>query len=126
MFWVRRWTDELLRKAERVQGNPFLLVEFFRGLQDDGLVSIESGRASLVADRLPLRLSDSMRRRLASMSEDSQRVATVACGLGRRFTVNELVAMTDISIADLVPPVNELLQADIFAVEDDSWPFGMT
>ena len=25
--------EELLRKAERVQGNPFLLIEFFRGLQ---------------------------------------------------------------------------------------------
>ena len=115
--------DELLRKAERVQGNPFLLVEFFRGLQDDGLVAVDSGRASLVADRLPHRLSDSMRRRLASMSGTSERVATVACGLGRRFTVHELVAMTDISIADLMVPVSDLLQADIFAVEDDSLTF---
>ena len=115
--------DELLRKAERVQGNPFLLVEFFRGLKDDGLVAIKSGRASLVADRLPHRLSDSMRRRLASMSGASERVATVACGLGRRFTVHELVAMSDISIADLVSPINDLLQADIFAVEEDTLTF---
>jgi predicted ATPase len=40
--------EELLQKAERVQGNPFLLVEFFRGLQDDLLVSLDSGRARLV------------------------------------------------------------------------------
>ncbi len=115
--------DELLRKAERVQGNPFLLVEFFRGLQDDGLVAIKSGRASLLSDRLPHRLSDGMRGRLASMPGTSGQVATVACGLGRRFTVHELVAMTDISIADLVAPVNDLLQADIFAVEEDSLTF---
>ena len=45
--------EELLQKAARVQGNPFLLVEFFRGLQDDRLVSLDSGRATLVEDRLP-------------------------------------------------------------------------
>jgi DNA-binding CsgD family transcriptional regulator len=115
--------EELLRKAERVQGNPFLLVEYFRGLQDDGLVAVDSGRASLVAERLPHRVSDSMRRRLASMSGASERVATFACGLGRRFTVHDLAAMTNISIADLMAPVNNLLQADIFAVEDDSLTF---
>ena len=41
--------DDLLSKAARVQGNPFLMVEFFRGLQDDHLVSFDSGRASLVS-----------------------------------------------------------------------------
>src|SRR6202046_3051895 len=37
--------EELLQKADRLQGNPFLLVEFFRGLQDDLLVAVDSGRA---------------------------------------------------------------------------------
>ena len=60
--------DELLQKAGRVQGNPFLLVEFCRGLQDDRLVALDSGRATLVDDRLPHRVSDSMRGRLARMS----------------------------------------------------------
>jgi DNA-binding CsgD family transcriptional regulator len=115
--------DELLRKAERVQGNPFLLVEFFRGLQDDHLVSIESGTASLVADRLPHRLGVSMRRRLGAMSPTAERVATVACALGRRFTLHELAAMTDLSIADLMSPVNDLLHADIFADEEDHFTF---
>ena len=97
--------DELLHKAERVQGNPFLLMEFLRGLQDDRLISVKSGRASLVSDRLPHRLNVSMRRRLAAMSPTCEQVATVACGLGRRFTLHELVAMTEISISDLMSPV---------------------
>jgi DNA-binding CsgD family transcriptional regulator len=107
--------EELLQKAERVQGNPFLLVEFFRGLQDDGLVSVNSGRATLVGDRLPHRVSDSMRRRLARMSPASERAATFASGLGRRFSVHDLAAMTDMSVIDLIAPVNELVQAEILA-----------
>ncbi len=110
--------EELLGKAARVQGNPFLLVEFFRGLQDDHLVSFDSGRASLVEDRLPRRVGVTMRRRLSLMDPTSERVATFACGLGRRFTLHDLAAMTDISVPGLLPPVNELLQADIFADED--------
>src|SRR5580693_36725 len=107
--------EELLQKAERVQGNPFLLVEFFRGLQDDRLVTVDSGRATLVGDRLPHRVSDSMRRRLARMSPASERAATFASGLGRRFSVHDLAAMTDMSVIDLIAPVNELVQAEILA-----------
>ncbi len=107
--------EELLQKAARVQGNPFLLVEFFRGLQDDLLVSLDSGRATLVEDRLPHRVSDSMRRRLARMSQASQRAATFASGLGRRFSIHDLAVMTDMSITELIGPVNELLQAEILA-----------
>jgi hypothetical protein len=107
--------EELLQKAARVQGNPFLLVEFFRGLQDDRLISLDSGRATLVEDRLPHRVSDSMRGRLARMSAASQRAATFASGLGRRFSIHDLAAMTDLSITELIGPVNELLQAEILA-----------
>jgi DNA-binding CsgD family transcriptional regulator len=106
---------ELLQKADRVQGNPFLLVEFFRGLQDDHLVSLDSGRARLVEDRLPRRVSDSMRGRLARMSPASERAATFASGLGRRFSIHDLAAMTGTSLTELIDPVNELVQADIFA-----------
>jgi len=105
--------EELLEKAERVQGNPFLLVEFFRGLQDDLLVSIDSGRATLVEDRLPHRVSDGMRGRLARMSSGSERAATFASGLGRRFSLHDLAAMTGAPITELITSVNELVQAEI-------------
>ena len=58
--------EELLHKAELVRGNPFLLIEFFRGLQDDGIVTVESGKARLLQDRLPRRVSDNMRGRLCA------------------------------------------------------------
>ena len=115
--------EDLLQKAARVQGNPFLLVEFFRGLQDDLLVSIDSGRATLVEDRLPRRVSDSMRGRLSRMSAASERAATFASGLGRRFSIRDLAMLTDISLTELIDPVNELVQADIFADDGDQLAF---
>ena len=47
-----------MRSADRIQGNPFLLVELIRGLSEDQIVTIKAGRASLVAERLPSRVSD--------------------------------------------------------------------
>ena len=58
----------LLEKAEHVHGSPFLLMEFFRGLKAEGLVAIESGQAHLLEDRVPRRVSDSVRRRVSHLS----------------------------------------------------------
>jgi DNA-binding CsgD family transcriptional regulator len=116
--------EELLHKAEQVQGNPFLLIEFFRGLQDDGILKVESGRATLIEDRLPRRVSDNMRGRLMRMSPAADRLATLAASLGRRFSVTDLAEMTRMPIADLLDPIRELVQADIFAESDDRLAFG--
>ena len=104
---------DLLQRADRVQGNPFLVVEFLRGLQDDNLVSIDDGRAVLIEDRLPHRVSDSMRARLARMSPEADRVATFASALGQRFSLHDLAAITAIPLAELVEPLHELIRSDI-------------
>ena len=49
------------------------------------------------------------------MSPTSERAATFAAGLGRRFAIHDLAAMTDMSVIELIDPINELVQADIFA-----------
>jgi DNA-binding CsgD family transcriptional regulator len=106
---------DLLQRADRVQGNPFLVVEFLRGLQDENIVSIEDGRAVLIEDRLPHRVSDSMRARLARMSPEADRVATFGSALGQRFSLHDLEAMTAIPLAELVEPIHELIRSDILA-----------
>jgi DNA-binding CsgD family transcriptional regulator len=116
--------EELLRKAERVQGNPFLLIEFFRGLQDERIVTVESGKARLLEDRLPRRVSDNMRGRLLRMSPIADRLATLASALGRRFSVVDLAEMTRMPIADLLDPIKELVQADIFTESGGRLAFG--
>ena len=116
--------EELLRKAGRVQGNPFLLIEFFRGLQDERIVAVHGGRAKLLEDRLPRRVSDNMRGRLLRMSPTADRLATLASALGRRFSLYDLAQMTRMPVADLLDPTKELVQADIFIESDDRLAFG--
>ncbi len=115
--------EDLLKKTERMKGNPFLLVEFLRGLQDDSALKYDSGRAILVAGEQPGRLSEGIRGRLARLSAVSARVATFASSLGRRFTLHDLAAMTSLSVGELVDPVTELLEADIFVDDGDRLTF---
>jgi AAA ATPase domain len=116
--------EQLLEKAERVHGSPFLLVEFLRGLQDEGIVSVTSGRATLLDDRVPHRITDSIQRRLSKMSPEAERVAIVAASLGRRFSLGDLGQMSGIALTDLLEPVGDLLNADIFTDSDGHLAFG--
>jgi predicted ATPase len=115
--------EELLNRTERMKGNPFLLVEFLRGLQDDSVLKYDSGRATLVAGDRPGRLSEGIRGRLARLSSVSARVATFASSLGRRFTLHDLAAMTSLSVGELLDPVTELLEADLFVDDGDRLTF---
>jgi hypothetical protein len=38
--------EDLLRRAERIRGNPFLLVDFIRGLEEEKMVAVESDGAA--------------------------------------------------------------------------------
>jgi DNA-binding CsgD family transcriptional regulator len=116
--------DDLLQRAAAANGNPFLLVDLVRGLKEEGMVVVESGRASLIEDRAPSRATDDMRLRLSRLSDRAERVAVAAASLGRRFTVLDLAAMSDISVPDLLPPIRVLMQADILAESDDRLSFG--
>jgi DNA-binding CsgD family transcriptional regulator/tetratricopeptide (TPR) repeat protein len=115
--------DDLLQRTERMKGNPFLLVEFLRGLQDDSALKYDSGHAILVGDGQPGNQSEGIRGRLARLSTVAGRVATLASSLGLRFTLHDLGAMTSLSVGELVDPVTELLAADVFVEDGDRLTF---
>ncbi|MDT4893069.1 MAG: hypothetical protein QOE97_2104 [Pseudonocardiales bacterium] len=115
--------EALLRAAERTRGNPFLLVELVRGLAEERIVAVVSGRATLTEDRTPTRTSGDMRKRLARLPAIAERVAVAASSLGRRFTVADLATLSDLSVADLSPVVRELIDAGILAENDDRLAF---
>jgi DNA-binding CsgD family transcriptional regulator len=116
--------DELLRKADQVGGDPFLLIEFLRGLQDERIVRVEGGRATLLEDRMPRRISDDMRVRLLRMSPVAFRMATLASALGRMFSVHELAQLARMPIPELLDPIKDLVQAGIFIESGDRLAFG--
>jgi DNA-binding CsgD family transcriptional regulator len=103
----------LLRMAGEAGGNPFLLAELLEGLRQEGLVRVDSGRATLTDHRLPDRVSASMRERLARMSDLARGLATVAGSLGRAFSVSELSEMLGRPPGSLPTSVEELIEAGI-------------
>jgi DNA-binding CsgD family transcriptional regulator len=115
--------EALLRAAERTRGNPFLLVELVRGLAEERIVAVVSGRATLTEDRMPTRTSGDMRKRLARLSANAERVAVAGSSLGRRFSVADLATLSDLSVGDLSSVVRELVDAGIMAEADDRLAF---
>jgi len=106
---------DLLALAEGMRGNPFFLMELLAGLREDHLISLDGGRAALVEARLPRRVRESMRRRLARMSPAARAVAAVAASMGRRFTVAQLAAVLDVPASALLDPVAELIGSELLA-----------
>jgi len=107
--------DSLLALAEGAQGNPFFLLELLSGLREEHLVSLDAGRAVLMEARLPRRVGEGMRRRLARMSPGARNVAAVAASMGRRFTVGQLAAVLEVPASALLDPVQELIGSDLLA-----------
>jgi DNA-binding CsgD family transcriptional regulator len=115
--------DSLLALAEGAQGNPFYLMELLSGLREEHLVSLDAGHATLVEVRLPLRVRESMRRRLARMSPAARNVAAVAASMGRRFTVAQLAAVLELPASALLDPVQELIGSELLAEGPETLSF---
>ncbi len=109
---------ELLVMAREAGGNPFFLVELLLGLREEHLVRVRGGRAELIENRLPDRVSQGMRGRLARMSESARQLATVAASLGRTFSFAELAKMLDAPPSTLVIGVEQLVRSDVLREHD--------
>ena len=113
----------LLELAADAAGNPFFLVELLRGLREERLVRVEDGVARLLEARLPKRVAAGMRHRLARLSESARQLAASAASLGRGFTVAELASMLGAPAASLLTPVEQLIEAGVFAERADRLGF---
>jgi len=113
----------LLELAADAAGNPFFLVELLQGLREERLVRIEDGEARLVEARLPARVAASMRHRLARLSESARQLAAAAASLGRGFSLRELASMSGAPATSLLTPVEQLIEAGVFAEHADRLAF---
>jgi DNA-binding CsgD family transcriptional regulator/tetratricopeptide (TPR) repeat protein len=115
--------DRVLDLIQQAGGSPFLLVETLLGLAEEDRVRIIDGRAELVDERLPDRVQEAMRDRLARHSKEARDAVTVAASLGRTFSFGELAQSLEWSPPALLGPVRELLAADLLAERDDKLGF---
>ena len=113
----------LLSLADKAHGNPFLLTELLRGLDEDGRLSVSGGHAVATGDTLPRRLSDTMRQRLDQLSNAASQVVQVAAVLPDQFSAQLLAAMLERRPAALIPAVEEAVRADLLIEDGDQMRF---
>src|ERR1700757_2106238 len=115
---VRANADEsLLNLAAKAHGNPFLVRELVGGLDEEGRLNVNGGRAVASGHTLPLRLGAGMQQRLDHLSTDAGDVVRVAAVLPDRFSAGLLAAMLERQPSSLMAAVEEAVRADLL-VED--------
>jgi DNA-binding CsgD family transcriptional regulator len=105
---------DLEAATARCGGNPLLLVETVTQLAEDGAIAVIDGRATASPDAagpVTVTLRDTVRSRMARVDGEMRAVAAVGALMGSRFTASDLAAVTGRPLADLVPLVQELIDA---------------
>lgn len=114
---------ELLALTVVTAGNPFMLVELLRGLHDEGAVTVIDGEARLVSRRLPRRVQEIARTRMARLSPHTRHLLQVAAVLGRKFRVDDLADMFDEPPSRLLPSIEEAEAAGVVVPADEQLTF---
>jgi DNA-binding CsgD family transcriptional regulator len=109
--------------ASGAAGNPFLLVELIRGLQEENAIRIGRGRAALVRGRLPQRVRAVARRRLEGLSGNAQYLIQTAAVLGLTFGLEDVAEMRGQTPAVMLPLVDEAVGAGILRADEEDLAF---
>jgi eukaryotic-like serine/threonine-protein kinase len=105
--------------TEQSEGNPFFVAEYLRAAAAEGQLErtpagwkLAAGVGAGHAWALPRSLLELLERRLALLSEASQRVASTAAVLGREFDPAKLSAMSD-DASSVEPSIREMLERQV-------------
>ncbi len=115
--------ESLLSLAGKANGSPFLVMELIQGLQEENRIVVKGGRAGVVGQELPRRLTATMQERLDRMSEDARRAVQVASVLPDSFSAGLLAEMLDRRPTGLVAAVEEAVRADLLTDDGDRLRF---
>jgi tetratricopeptide (TPR) repeat protein len=106
----------LLRLAEGAAGNPLYLTELVAALaRGSGLTITEEGTAELVGGSVPRSLSAAIADRLGFVAGPVRDVLRAAALLGVDFAVSDLAVVLNRGVPDLLPAVDEAVEADVLA-----------
>lgn len=109
--------------AEVAGGNPQAIEDLVTGLNEECLLRVSSGRASVEAVRLPTRTRARLDATLAALSPATRHLVQVASTLGARFDLRDLAALLHRSAATLVPAVHEAIASGLVVGLDDALRF---
>ena len=113
----------LVALASGAAGNPLLLTELMRGLQDEHAIQVRQGAASVVSPRLPQRLRAAARRWLGRLSRGVGHMLETAAVLGRAFRLDDVAEMLGRKPAVMLPLANEAVAAGLLLAGTESFTF---
>ena len=113
----------LVALASGAAGNPLLLTELMRGLQDEHAIQVRQGAASVVSPRLPQRLRAAARRWLGRLSRGVSHMLETAAVLGRAFRLDDVAEMLGRKPAVMLPLANEAVAAGLLLAGTESFTF---
>jgi DNA-binding CsgD family transcriptional regulator len=109
--------------ASGAAGNPLLLIELIRGLQEESAIQVSQGKAALVLGRLPQRVRAVARRRLEGLSAHAQYLIQTAAVLGLTFALDDVAEMRGQTPAVLLPLVDEAVGAGVLRAGEEDLAF---
>jgi DNA-binding CsgD family transcriptional regulator len=101
--------------AAAASGNPLLLAELIGGLDDEGAVRVSGGHAVMTSTRLPDRVREAARRRLDGLSDQARHLLVTAAVVGPEFRLEDMAEMLGARPAELLPVVQETIDAAVTA-----------
>ncbi len=111
--------ETLLRLMSMAHGNPFLLLELTQGLEEEGRIRVDRGRASTEGEGVPRRLTDTMVQRLDRLSPATRQLVHVAAVLPDHFSASLLSRMVKRHPSSLIEFVGEAVRADLLSEAGD-------
>jgi len=118
--------ESVLLLAGLAHGNPFLILETLRGLDEEDRIRVASGRAWATGRGLPQRLAATMQRRLDRVSPTARHTVQVASILPESFSATLLARALGQSAAQIVVGVEEAVRADLLTEEEGQFRSGTT
>ena len=104
---------KLRRMLDATAGNPLFVGELLRSLDDEGLVTVESGVADVATTAMPGSLRDTLTRRLSWLAPETQELLRLASLLGGSFTLTELAAVCGRSVIDVAADLRDASTAGL-------------
>ncbi|MEV6638677.1 AAA family ATPase [Amycolatopsis sp. NPDC051371] len=116
--------DELARLADDAAGNPLYLTELLDALARSSCLAVDTaGVVELTGAATPDSLPEAIADRLGFLSEAARTVLRAAALLGDGFSVADLATVTDCSLGDLLPALDEARAAGVLVAAGDDLGF---
>ncbi|MFY1659721.1 helix-turn-helix transcriptional regulator [Micromonospora sp. WMMD1274] len=114
----------LMDLCRAAAGRPAALRELLVGLEEEGLLRVDGGWATLRAARLPRRTEAHLREQVASVSTPARHLLQAAATIGVSFPLLRLARLMGIAPITMLPALEEALDSGLLDGDGERLAFG--